>query len=52
MQPVVACPVSATELSALGVDWNTVTVVQENISSDSAMTYGLAHRLTAKIAII
>lgn len=52
MQPVIASPVSATEWTALGFDWNTVTVVEENISSDPAMTYGLAHRLTAKIAII
>lgn len=48
IQPVVASLVSEIELNAFGIDWNMVIVIQENTGSDLAMTYEVAHRLTAK----
>lgn len=43
---------SAIQLNALGIDCNMGMVLQETTGSDPAITYELAHRLTAKNGII
>lgn len=51
IQPVVASLVSDIEINAFGIDGNIVIIIQENTGSNLAMTYELAHRLTAKSGI-